>query len=148
MILSNKGIAKALIRLHGCSGWSAPLLFTNTEDRFSRVEAHMINVKQFCLRKKLKQTASPDPEVVWLGFLFAILTTILWIPPLKIENRNKKVFKILGHLLYSIHNSNKLCVHYRSMYVSEIRYFRYCKFPIFCKGFIFAKHSGCEVWQK
>ena len=27
MILSNKRIAKALIRLRGCAGWSAPLLF-------------------------------------------------------------------------------------------------------------------------
>ena len=34
MILSNKGITKALIRLRGCAGWSAPLLFANTEDRF------------------------------------------------------------------------------------------------------------------
>ena len=29
MILSNKHITKALIRLRGCAGWSAPLLFTN-----------------------------------------------------------------------------------------------------------------------
>ena len=29
MILSNKWITKALIRLHGCAGWSAPLLFAN-----------------------------------------------------------------------------------------------------------------------
>ena len=27
MILSNEQIANALIRLHGCAGWSAPLLF-------------------------------------------------------------------------------------------------------------------------
>ena len=31
----------ALIILHGCAGWSAPLLFANPEDRFSRVGAHM-----------------------------------------------------------------------------------------------------------
>ena len=35
MLLFNKGITKALIRLRGCSGWSAPLLFVNPEDRFS-----------------------------------------------------------------------------------------------------------------
>ena len=29
MILSNKQITKALIRLHGCAGWSAPVLFAN-----------------------------------------------------------------------------------------------------------------------
>ena len=47
MILSNKRITKMLIRLRKCAGWSATLLFTNTEDRFSRVEAHMIqdNIK-------------------------------------------------------------------------------------------------------
>ena len=39
MILSNKHITKALIGLHGCTGWSAPLLFVNPKDRFSRVEA-------------------------------------------------------------------------------------------------------------
>ena len=33
-----------LIRLRGCirAGWSAPLLFTNPKDRFSRFEAHII----------------------------------------------------------------------------------------------------------
>ena len=30
-----------LIRLRGCTGWSAPLLFANTEDRFSHIEAHI-----------------------------------------------------------------------------------------------------------
>ena len=35
MVLSNKRIIKALIRLRGCTGWSAPLLFANPEDRFS-----------------------------------------------------------------------------------------------------------------
>ena len=29
MILSNKQMTKAQIRLYGCAGWSAPLLFTN-----------------------------------------------------------------------------------------------------------------------
>ena len=41
MILSKTRITKALIRLHGCAGWSAPVLFANPEDRFSRVEAHI-----------------------------------------------------------------------------------------------------------
>ena len=37
MILSKKGITKALIRLHGCAGWSAPLLFAITwRQGFSR----------------------------------------------------------------------------------------------------------------
>ena len=44
MILSKKQNKKALIRLRGCAGWSAPVLFTNPEDRVSRVEAHIIAV--------------------------------------------------------------------------------------------------------
>ena len=34
MILSKMRITRALIRLRGCAGWSAPLLFANPEDRF------------------------------------------------------------------------------------------------------------------
>ena len=41
MILSNKRILKALNRLRKRAVWSAPLLFTNTEDRFSRAKAQM-----------------------------------------------------------------------------------------------------------
>ena len=41
MILSNKRITKALIRLRRCAGWSAPVLFVNPQDRFSSVNAHM-----------------------------------------------------------------------------------------------------------
>ena len=37
IIYANKRITKALIRLRRCAGWSAPLLFANPEDRFSRV---------------------------------------------------------------------------------------------------------------
>ena len=41
MIVSKRQITKALISLHGCTGWSAPLLFANPEDRFSHVVAHI-----------------------------------------------------------------------------------------------------------
>ena len=41
MILSNTQITKALIRLCGYAGKSAPLLFANPEDRFSQVEAYI-----------------------------------------------------------------------------------------------------------
>ena len=41
MILSNKPITKVLIRLRISTGWSAPLLFANPEDRFSCVETHI-----------------------------------------------------------------------------------------------------------
>ena len=40
MILSKIRTTKALIRLRGCAGWSAPVLFANPEDRFSHVAAH------------------------------------------------------------------------------------------------------------
>ena len=43
MILSKKRITKALIRLRGCAGWSAPVLFANPEDRFSHVETNSDN---------------------------------------------------------------------------------------------------------
>ena len=36
------------ISLHGCAGWSASLWLTNPENRFSRVEDHIV------LGKKLK----------------------------------------------------------------------------------------------
>ena len=37
MFLSKKLITKALIRLHGCAGWSAPVLFANPRRQvFSR----------------------------------------------------------------------------------------------------------------
>ena len=42
MILSNMHIKKALIRLRGCAGWSAPLLFANTKNRVSCTEAHLL----------------------------------------------------------------------------------------------------------
>ena len=46
MILFSKRVTKALIRLRGCAGWSVPLLFANTEDRFSRVEAYLVMNKR------------------------------------------------------------------------------------------------------
>ena len=44
MILSKKRIKKVFISLCGCTGWSAPLLFANPEDRFSHVEVHLVYV--------------------------------------------------------------------------------------------------------
>ena len=42
MIYSNKQITKALIRLLGCAGWSAPMLFANLTTDFYHLEAHII----------------------------------------------------------------------------------------------------------
>ena len=41
-ILSTSGIKKVLIRLCGCTGWSAPLLLACNIIRFSHVEAHLL----------------------------------------------------------------------------------------------------------
>ena len=41
MTRSKKERTKALISLCECTGWSAPLLFTNPEDRFIRAKAHI-----------------------------------------------------------------------------------------------------------
>ena len=44
MILSNEGIKKALIRLRGCAGWSAPMLFVNPRRPvFSSRDPYTIN---------------------------------------------------------------------------------------------------------
>ena len=37
MILSNERKTNALIRLCGCAGWYAPLLFTSPEDKYTDV---------------------------------------------------------------------------------------------------------------
>ena len=42
MIPSKTRITKALISLRRCTGWSAPLLFANPEDRVSRLETQMM----------------------------------------------------------------------------------------------------------
>ena len=43
MALSNKRITKLLMRMGGCAGWSAPLLFANSKDEFSSVQAHIVS---------------------------------------------------------------------------------------------------------
>ena len=43
MTLSKKRITKVLVRLRGCTGWSAPELKKPGEGRFSRVDAQIIS---------------------------------------------------------------------------------------------------------
>ena len=46
MVLSKKLITKTLIRLRGCAGWSAPVLFANTQRQvFSRRGPNKLNLK-------------------------------------------------------------------------------------------------------
>ena len=48
MVIFKTRITKTLIRLRGCAGWSASLLFEKPEDRFSRVKAHLIAFLMSC----------------------------------------------------------------------------------------------------
>ena len=43
MLLSKRRITKALIRLRGCAGWSAPVLFANPQRQVFSCEAQFIN---------------------------------------------------------------------------------------------------------
>ena len=57
MILLKKRIVKVLISLHGYAGWSVPLLFAHTEDRFPCIEAHLKNtIVFFCSSSSRKCT--------------------------------------------------------------------------------------------
>ena len=43
-VLSKKQITMALIRLRGCAGWSAPVLFANSRRQVSHVNAHTLAI--------------------------------------------------------------------------------------------------------
>ena len=60
MILSNKQITKALIRLRRCADWYAPVLLANPKDRFSRDKAHMITDSLDNTEKLLRVMESPS----------------------------------------------------------------------------------------
>ena len=86
IVLSKQQTTKALIRLCGCAGWSAPLLFAYSKNRFSHDVAHMIpdrswvslsrllcdDIMLICLRGSLRDRGdfgepgmSPLPLDVW-----------------------------------------------------------------------------------
>ena len=48
IILSRQRTTKALVRLRGCAGWSAPLLFAYSINRFS----HDVELLKYCKNKK------------------------------------------------------------------------------------------------
>ena len=56
MVFDNKRIAKGLIRLGECTGWSALLLFTNPEDRFSPIEVQIGLIPRKKARNEIWQT--------------------------------------------------------------------------------------------
>ena len=74
IILSRQRTTKALIRLRGCAGWSAPLLFAYGINRFSHDVAHFISDRNSCSKQWLWSDAvfSPAYNVASdLGLLFA-----------------------------------------------------------------------------
>ena len=63
-------MTKALISLRGDAGWSAPLLFTNPKDRFSRVKAHIIHFwKSICLLNEFV-ICNTCSYTIWLVHLY------------------------------------------------------------------------------
>ena len=58
-ILSKSKQQKGLIRLPGCTGWSAPLLFASDKVRFSHVEAHIMSP----LGKQSISHAAAGPQI-------------------------------------------------------------------------------------
>ena len=66
MVLYKTRKTKALIRLRGCAGWSAPVLFANPEDRFSRVEAQFVS-NDNTLFNAIMQKENVCANVDWSG---------------------------------------------------------------------------------
>ena len=97
MILSIKRITKALIRLHGCAGWSVHLLFANPEDRSSHVKAHFIVAMGECSPipallyscEVSLAKAAISPEECFISTALAIVT----------ENKTNQKFSFLGPML-------------------------------------------------
>ena len=69
MILFKKRITKVLISLCKCAGWSAPVLFETPEDRFSRVEAHIVPASSHS--RSLQGFNKVLTEVILLIFTFS-----------------------------------------------------------------------------
>ena len=68
MLLSNKLITKALIRLHGCAGWTAPLLFTNPQRQVFSLQVQQTPMlygprrEKPCLRGFANNKGTDQPE--------------------------------------------------------------------------------------
>ena len=59
IMLSRQRTTKVLIRLRGCAGWSAPLLFEFGINRFSHDVAHFKPTQT-------EESLSPPKEIIWL----------------------------------------------------------------------------------
>ena len=63
MILSNKRKTKVLNRLHGCTGWSAPVLFPYNKVTYSHDEAHMKAIDPFHIVTSLSNRSSNEKSI-------------------------------------------------------------------------------------
>ena len=68
IILSRKWTTKVLIRLCGCVGWSAPLLFAYGKNRFSHDMAPLIYCKKQTNRKVEIKTNNATKKLLFLIF--------------------------------------------------------------------------------
>ena len=74
IILSRQRTKKVLIRLRGCAGWTAPLLFAYGKNRFSHDVAHMDRVKRIWYLSHMRaakvqaslriRAVSPEPPLL------------------------------------------------------------------------------------
>ena len=72
-----------LIRLRRCTGWSAPLLFENPEDRFSSVEAHL---KESVMQVHLKECVMhPLADMVDGIKISELVQLYLYLMPVKTQ---------------------------------------------------------------
>ena len=78
MVLSEKGITKALIRLRGCTGWSAPVLFANPQRQDRKPMLHPNHNHMHIFRPRPKHMQSLKLEElkvlkcssdIWLQYL-------------------------------------------------------------------------------
>ena len=69
MVLSEKRITKALIRLRGCAGWSAPVLFANPrrQDRKPMLHPYHNHMHIFIPRQKHMQSLKLEELKVLKG---------------------------------------------------------------------------------
>ena len=65
IILSRQRIIKVLIRLRGCAGWSAPLLFAYGINKFSHDTAHLILPQRSSPNNDTRSTIPSSSQEDW-----------------------------------------------------------------------------------
>ena len=72
MILSSKQITKALIRLSGCAGWSATLLFVTTPNK-----TDFLAMRPICAKLFQNRSVDSDKKILQVFLLVIMATQIL-----------------------------------------------------------------------